>query len=212
CSARPPALAAWQQPVLHLVRKDTRMTGRLPVESIRPAPPPGDDKLQRLKTQLHQQLITHLNLSAIGTVTDDELRTEVRRVAEELCQRGAELLSRAERDRLVTELLDETFGLGPLEPLLAGPAVTGILINGHGTVYVEREGQLQRAPISFVNERHLLHIVQRIVAKVGRRVDETTPMVDARLPDGSRINAIIPPLALDGSLVSIRRFGVRPLL
>src|SRR5262249_49486217 len=94
----------------------------------------------------------------------------------------------------------------------ADPSVTDILINGHGTVYVEREGQLQRAPVSFANERHLLHIVQRIVAKVGRRVDETTPMVDARLPDGSRINAIIPPLALHGSLIPIRRFGVRPLL
>jgi pilus assembly protein CpaF len=187
------------------------MTARTPVDNVRPPPAP-DDKLQRLKSQLHQQLITHLNVSAMGTVTDDELRAEVRRVAEELCQRGAELLSRAERDRLVTELLDETFGLGPLEPLLADPSVTDILINGHGTVYVEREGQLQRAPVSFANERHLLHIVQRIVAKVGRRVDETTPMVDARLADGSRINAIIPPLALDGSLVSIRRFGVRPLL
>src|SRR6185503_10385322 len=103
-------------------------------------------------------------------------------------------------------------GLGPLEPLMADPTVTDILINGHHTVYVERNGVLERAPVTFTDDRHLLNIVQRIVGQAGRRVDETSPMVDSRLPDGSRINAIIPPLALDGAMVSIRRFGAKPIM
>jgi pilus assembly protein CpaF len=170
------------------------------------------EELRRLKAQLHHQLVAGMDLSALGTLSKEQLRTEVRRVAEELCQRSSSLLSRSERERLVGEVLDETFGLGPLEPLMADPTITDILINGHGTVYVEREGRLERAPITFTDERHLLHIVQRIVGQAGRRVDETSPMVDSRLPDGSRINAIIPPLALDGALVSIRRFGARPIV
>src|SRR5205085_6989274 len=140
---------------------------------------------RRLKAALHQQLIGGMNLSALGSVGKDQLRAEVRRVAEELCQRSANLLNRGERERLVTEVLDETFGLGPLEPLMADPTVTDILINGPKTVYVERGGRLERVNIIFHDERHLLQIVQRIVGRVGRRVDETTPMVDARLPDGS---------------------------
>ena len=103
--------------------------------------------------------------------------------------------------------MDETFGLGPLEPLMHDPTITDILINGPKTVYVERTGRLERSDIAFADDRHLVQIIQRIVGRVGRRVDETSPMVDARLPDGSRVNAIIPPLALDGALVSIRRFG-----
>ncbi len=106
--------------------------------------------------------------------------------------------------------MDETFGLGPLEPLLADPTISDILINGYNVVYVERNGRLEKANVAFNDERHLVNTVQRIVGRMGRRVDETSPMVDGRLPDGSRINAIIPPLALDGALVSIRRFGVRP--
>src|SRR5438105_2973068 len=170
------------------------------------------EELRRLKTQLHHQLVVAMDLSAIGTMDKDELQKEVRRVAEELCQRSSSLLSRTERERLINEVLDETFGLGPLEPLMKDPTVSDILINGHNTVYVERAGQLERAPVSFTDGRHLLHIVQRIVGQAGRRVDETSPMVDSRLPDGSRINAIIPPLALDGALVSIRRFGLQPIL
>jgi pilus assembly protein CpaF len=177
------------------------------VDELRSA---ADDR-RRLKQQLHQQLIAGMDLSVLGSVPREELRAEVRRVAEELCQRTSNLLNRAERERLVNEVLDETFGLGPLEALMADPTITDILINGHKVVYVERNGRLERADIVFTDERHLVHIVQRIVGQVGRRVDETSPMVDGRLPDGSRINAIIPPLALDGSLVSIRRFGTRPL-
>jgi pilus assembly protein CpaF len=169
------------------------------------------EEFRRLKSQLHHQLVSGMDLSLIGTRSSDDLRREVRRVAEELCHRTSSLLSRADRERLVTEVLDETFGLGPLEPLLKDPTITDILINGHDTVYVERNGQLERVPVSFSDERHLILTVQRIVGETGRRVDETSPMVDSRLPDGSRINAIIPPLAIDGALVSIRRFGNRPI-
>jgi pilus assembly protein CpaF len=181
-----------------------------------PDPPRGplasEERFQRYKKELHQQLIGGMDLSAIGTMSEEELRVEVRRAAEELCRLSPEMLSLSERERLVNEVMDETFGLGPLEPLMRDPTVTDILINGPKTVYVERLGRLERAGIAFVDDRHLIQIVQRIVGRVGRRVDETRPMVDARLPDGSRINAVIPPLALDGSLVSIRRFGTRPLL
>src|SRR5262249_61568235 len=117
-----------------------------------------------------------------------------------------------ERERLVNEVMDETFGLGPLEPLLRDPTISDILINGPKTVYIERAGRLERVNVAFNDDRHLLQIVQRIAGRVGRRVDETCPMVDARLADGSRVNAVIPPLALDGTLLSIRRFGTRPLL
>ncbi len=171
-----------------------------------------EQRFLRLKRELHEQLITRLDLSAIGRISEDELRLEVRRAAEELCRLGSDLLSYDEQERLVNEVLDETFGFGPLETLMRDPTISDILINGPKTVYVERNGRLERAKIAFNDDRHLVQIVQRIVGRVGRRVDETQPMVDARLPDGSRINAVIPPLALDGSLVSVRRFGVRPLL
>jgi pilus assembly protein CpaF len=171
-----------------------------------------EEHFLRHKRELHQQLIASMDLSAIGTLSEEELRLEVRRAAEDLCRRSSNLLSLSERERLVTEVLDETFGLGPLEPLMRDPSISDILINGPKTVYVERRGRLEKASIAFNDEKHLLQIVQRIVGRIGRRVDETTPMVDARLPDGSRVNAIIPPLALDGTLVSIRRFGARPLL
>lgn len=171
-----------------------------------------DEKFLRYKKDLHQQLITGMDLGAIGTMGEDELRLEVRRTAEELCRRSADLLNLSERERLVNEVLDETFGLGPLEPLMRDPLVTDIMINGPKVAYVERNGRLERANVTFQDERHLLQIVQRIAGRIGRRVDETTPMVDARLADGSRVNAIIPPLALDGTLLSIRRFGARPFM
>jgi pilus assembly protein CpaF len=171
-----------------------------------------EERFLRCKRELHQQLISSLDLATIGTMSEEELRVEVRRAAEELCRLSPEMLSLSERERLVTEVLDETFGLGPLEPLMRDPSITDILINGPKTVYVERQGQLEQVSAAFNDESHLLQIVQRIAGRVGRRVDETSPMVDARLPDGSRVNAIIPPLALDGTLVSIRRFGAKPLV
>jgi pilus assembly protein CpaF len=173
---------------------------------------PAEERFLHLKKDLHQQLIASMDLSAIGTMSEQDLRVEVRRAAEELCRMSSGLLSLSERERLVNEVLDETFGLGPLEPLMRDTSITDILINGPKTVYVERLGRLELSGVAFHDDRHLMQIVQRIVGRVGRRVDETSPMVDARLPDGSRVNAIIPPLALDGTLVSIRRFGARPLM
>jgi pilus assembly protein CpaF len=173
---------------------------------------PVADHLRQFKADLHHRLVMGMDFAALGGMSKDQLRQEVRRVADELCQRSSSLLNRQERERVVNEVLDETFGLGPLEPLMNDPSVTDILINGPHTVYAERHGQLELTDISFNDEAHLRHIVQRFVGQTGRRVDETSPMVDSRLPDGSRINAIIPPLALDGTVVSIRRFGAQPVL
>jgi pilus assembly protein CpaF len=163
------------------------------------------------KRELHQQVISSMDLSVLSKMSQEQLRIEVRRQAEILCSHYAETLTPSDRERLVNEVLDETFGLGPLEPLMRDPRVTDILINGPKTVYVERRGRLERTPVAFHDDRHLMHVVQRIASHTGRRIDETSPMVDARLPDGSRLNAIIPPLAIDGPLVSIRRFGLRPI-
>ncbi len=176
------------------------------------APLTNEDRFLVIKRQLHQQLITGMDLSEIGTMNEEELRVEVRRAAEELIRHGSDLLNLSERERLVSEVIDETFGLGPLEPLMRDSSISDILVNGPKVVYVERRGRLEPAEIAFNDDRHLVQIIQRIVGRIGRRVDETSPMVDARLPDGSRVNAIIPPLALDGALLSIRRFGTRPLL
>ena len=175
--------------------------------------PPGsvEQRFHQIKKELHQQLLRNMDVTALGKLSETELKLEVRRAAEQLCMFSTDLLSLRDRERLVGEVLDETFGLGPLEPLMRDPTVTDILINGPRCVYAERNGRLEPAPVVFHDEEHLRQIVQRMVARVGRRIDETSPMVDARLSDGSRINAVIPPLALDGTLVSIRRFGVRPM-
>ena len=167
-----------------------------------------DDATRR---DLHTRLICGLDLSSLGHLTDAELRAEVRLAAEELCRREDLLLSSGERELLVTEVLDETFGLGPLEGLLRDQSISDILINGPYSVYCERGGLLEKSSVTFTSEEHLLKIVQRIAGRVGRRIDATSPMVDARLADGSRVNAIIPPLALDGALVSIRRFPSQAL-
>jgi pilus assembly protein CpaF len=169
------------------------------------------DHFQRLKKEIHRHLITGMDLSSISTMEDYELRRELRRGIEELCDYRAELMSQAERERLINEVIDETLGLGPIDPFLRDPMVTDILINGPKTVYVERRGRLERTNVVFHDDQHLLEIVQRIANRVGRRLDESSPMVDARLEDGSRVNAVIRPLALDGALVSIRRFSARPL-
>ena len=173
--------------------------------------PLGNERLVRLKKEIHKQLVTGLRIPAIGNVDDYELRRELRRGLEQLCNERVELLSQDEREQVINEIIDETLGLGPIEVLLRDPTVTDILINGPRTVYVERRGQLEETSVVFHDEQHLLELVQRIATRVGRRLDESSPMVDARLPDGSRVNAVIRPLALDGALVSIRRFGSRPL-
>jgi pilus assembly protein CpaF len=171
-----------------------------------------EDRLLRIKKELHQKLISEMDLSAIGSLSEEELKQEVRRGAEQLCRQSSDLLSFAERERLIGEVLDETFGIGPLEPLMRDPTVSDILVNGPKCVYVERRGRLTRSDVVFNDEKHLIEIVRRIVSRVGRRIDETSPLCDARLPDGSRVNAVIPPLALDGTLLSIRRAGKTPLL
>jgi pilus assembly protein CpaF len=173
----------------------------------------GDEEQQflLLKAQLHERLIGKLNVTVLRTLDPEQLRNELRRGAEELCGSHAGLLSLADRERLIDDLVHEALGLGPLEPLMADPTVTDILVNGPNTVYVDRRGKLERTEVRFRNLEHLLSIVQRMVGRAGRRIDESSPMVDARLSDGSRVNAIIRPLALDGALVSIRRFAGRPI-
>ncbi len=168
-------------------------------------------EFDQLKTLIHQKLIGKLDLTRVGDLEGDVLRREIRVVVEHLCDSENNLLNRQERERLVEEVLDETFGLGPLEVLLKDPTISDILINGPKNVYCEKSGKMEKSSCEFRDNQHLLQIIDRIVSKVGRRVDETCPMVDARLEDGSRVNAIIPPLALDGAAMSIRRFGSNPL-
>jgi pilus assembly protein CpaF len=172
----------------------------------------GEASLRRLKRELHEQLVTNLNPSVLRSVDERQVREEIRGAVEEACRRRGELMNQATREQLISDLINETLGLGPLEPLLADPTVSDILINGPHAVYVERRGKLERTRVMFNDEQHLVDVIQRIAGRVGRRIDEASPMVDARLPDGSRVNAIIRPLALDGALVSIRRFGNRPLV
>ena len=170
-----------------------------------------EPSFEELKQRIHGKLVDKLDLSKVGQLAGDVLRREIRLVVEHLCDSENTMLNRSERERLIDEVLDETFGLGPLEALLKDPAISDILINGPKNVYVERRGKLEKTTVTFRDNEHLLQIIDRIISKVGRRVDETCPMVDARMPDGSRFNAIIPPLALDGPAVSIRRFGRNPL-
>src|SRR5437764_239967 len=166
---------------------------------------------EELKRLIHSKLVDKLDLSRVSDLAGDTLRREIRLVVERLCDTENPLLNRMERERLIDEVLDETFGFGPLEMLLKDPTISDILINGPHKIFVERRGKMEKTDVRFRDNDHLMQIIDRIVSKVGRRVDETSPMVDARLPDGSRVNAIIPPLALDGSSVSIRRFGSNPL-
>lgn len=168
------------------------------------------DRFNELKTQLHRKLIDQLDLARM--VGDEEtLREQVREIVTGLADQENTLLNFTERQRLIAEVLDETFGLGPMEVLLKDPLISDILINGPKQVYVERRGRLELAPIEFRDNAHLMHIIDKIVSAVGRRCDETCPLVDARLKDGSRVNAVIPPLAIDGASVSIRRFGRDPV-
>src|SRR3954449_739254 len=171
----------------------------------------GAKSFEELKRLIHGKLVDKLDLSRVSDLEGETLRREIRLVVERLCDTENPLLNRMERERLIDEVLDETFGFGPLEVLLKDPTISDILINGPLKIYVERRGKLEKTEVKFRDNEHLLQIIDRIVSKVARRVDETTPMVDARLPDGSRVNAIIPPIALDGPSMSIRRFGSNPL-
>lgn len=166
---------------------------------------------QDLKSTIHRKLVDRLDLSTVSEIPTEQLSGIIKMVVESLITNEGIPLTRVERDRLVLEIQHETLGLGPLEPLLQDPDIADILINGPNQVYIEKYGKLERTEIAFKDDDHLMSVIERIVSKVGRRVDESSPLVDARLPDGSRVNVIIPPLALDGPAVSIRRFGITPL-
>jgi pilus assembly protein CpaF len=168
-------------------------------------------QFEEVKRRIHGKLVDKLDLSRVGDLKGEKLKKEIRMVVEHLCDAEETMLNRQERERIVDEVIDEVLGLGPLELILKDPGVSDILINGPKNIFVEKGGRMQKSEVSFRDGKHLLQIIDRIVSKVGRRVDETSPMVDARLEDGSRVNAIIPPLALDGAAVSIRRFGSNPL-
>jgi pilus assembly protein CpaF len=166
---------------------------------------------QQVKADLHRRILDRLDLEKLGRTANDAARDEVLLLIRNTVNSEAVPLSFAERERLAREILDEIFGLGPLEPLLKDPTVSDILVNRFDRVYVERAGKLEPTGLSFKDDAHLMQIIDRIVSRVGRRVDESSPMVDARLADGSRVNAIIPPLAIDGPCLSIRRFGRDPV-
>src|SRR5271169_2773829 len=171
----------------------------------------GAKSFEELKRLIHGKLVDKLDLSRVSDLEGETLRREIRLVVERLCDTENPLLNRMERERLIDEVLDETFGFGPLEVLLKDPTISDILVNGAHRIFGERRGKMEKTDVKFRDNDHLMQIIDRIVSKVGRRVDETSPMVDARLPDGSRVNAIIPPISLDGPALSIRRFGANPL-
>ncbi len=174
-----------------------------PVRPLRrPAPP----EHQELKFTLHRKLLDRINLEVLSTLPTERARAEIRAAVARLIEEEKTPLSMVEKDRIIEEVLNEVFGLGPLEPLLQDPTLSDILVTTPKMVYVERDGKLYRTPVQFKDDAHLLRIIEKIVSRVGRRIDESSPMVDARLPDGSRINAVIPPVAIDGPLLSIRRF------
>src|SRR5437870_6529751 len=188
---------SWEQ---RLLKNATRQKGNLKPE------------YQELKFTLHRKLVDKINLEALATIDNQRVRSEVRQALISLIDSEPTLLSALEKQQISEEVLDEVFGLGPLEPLLQDASISDILVNTHKQVYVERRGLLELTNVGFRDDAHLLRIIDKIVSQVGRRIDESTPMVDARLSDGSRVNAIIPPLAVDGPLLSIRRFGTDKLM
>src|SRR5258708_27420512 len=182
--------------------------------NFRPQPSPrattavrAADRIFELKSEIHRKLIGVLNLERVSSIPKDRLRAEIGRVVERLLEDERTPMTTAEQNKMIEEVLDEVLGLGPLEPLLKEASISDILVNRFDKVYIERAGKLSLTSVRFKDNAHLLHIIEKIVSQVGRRIDEAQPIVDARLLDGSRVNAIIPPLALDGPSLSIRRFG-----
>ncbi len=171
----------------------------------------GQHSFQEMKSRLHRTLINRMDLTKLSSLTPEQVHAEVSRLAETVLAQEAMPLSISERERLVNDVQHELFGLGPLEPLLKDPTISDILVNSHNTIYVERRGKIEPTTVRFKDDEHLMRVIERIVSSVGRRIDESSPMVDARLQDGSRVNAIIPPLSIDGPVLSIRRFGADPL-
>jgi pilus assembly protein CpaF len=182
---------------------------RVPMRSMQPGN--SEAILQDLRLRIHRRLIDTLDLTKLSNLEMERVRVEIRRILEDMVAADAIPVSRADRDRLVMEVQHEVFGLGPLETLMKDPEISDILVNSSSQIFVERYGKLEKTDVRFRDDSHLMQIIERIVTRVGRRVDESSPMVDARLADGSRVNAIIPPLALDGPVLSIRRFGVERL-
>ena len=171
----------------------------------------GRNSFQEMKARLHRTLINRMDLTKLSTLSQEQVHAEVSRLAEAVLAQEAMPLSASERERLVNDVQHELFGLGPLEPLLADSTISDILVNSHKTIYIERRGKIEATNVTFKDDEHLMRVIERIVSSVGRRIDESSPMVDARLQDGSRVNAIIPPLSIDGPVLSIRRFGSAPL-
>jgi pilus assembly protein CpaF len=194
---KPAQQLTWEQRLLKNAGK--------PKSSLKP-------EYQELKFTLHRKLLDKINLEALATIDNQRVRGEVRQALITLIDSEPTLLSSIEKQQICDEVLDEVFGLGPLEPLLQDPTISDILVNGCRQVYVERRGLLELTSVTFRDDQHLIRIIDKIVSQVGRRIDESTPMVDARLSDGSRVNAIIPPLSLDGPLLSIRRFSQDKLM
>ena len=182
---------------------------RVPMRSVQPGN--SEAIMQDLRLRIHRRLIDTLDLTKLSNLEMERVRVEIRRILEDMVAAEAIPVSRADRDRLVMEVQHEVFGLGPLETLMKDPEISDILVNSSSQIFVERYGKLEKTDVRFRDDSHLMQIIERIVTRVGRRVDESSPMVDARLADGSRVNAIIPPLALDGPVLSIRRFGVERL-
>lgn len=186
-----------------------------PAEPARPRSDPLADervqKFQNLKTDIHRKLVEQLDMTKLSQNATEEIQEQVQQLVMALCEESNTLLNFNERQRLAKEILDETFGLGPLETLLGDPQISDILINGPRQIYIERAGRLTLTDVKFKDDAHLLQVIDKIVSPLGRRCDEVSPMVDARLKDGSRVNAIIPPLAIDGPSLSIRRFGKDPI-
>ena len=179
--------------------------------ALKPESRIGSSAYQALKVNIHQKLLDRVDLSLMESLSEERLKEEIGLLVERLLAESAVVINDAERASLIRDIQHEMLGLGPLEPLLADPTISDILVNGHSQVYVERRGKLESTDVRFADDAHLRKIIDKIVSRVGRRIDESSPMVDARLPDGSRVNAIIPPVALDGPVVSIRRFAVVPL-
>ena len=171
----------------------------------------GQYSFQEMKARLHRTLINRMDLTKLGALSPEQAHAEVSRLAESVLAQETMPLSAADRERLVNDVQHELFGLGPLETLLADSTISDILVNAHGKIYIERRGKLEVTNVAFKDDEHLMRVIERIVTSVGRRIDESSPMVDARLRDGSRVNAIIPPLSIDGPVLSIRRFGAEPL-
>ncbi|MEE8175361.1 MAG: ATPase, T2SS/T4P/T4SS family, partial [Gemmatimonadota bacterium] len=186
---------------------ERRASAPEPERPPRRMPQPDENShFQEIKSQVHRKLLERINLSNIEELDRESVVFEIKKVVRGLLSEQALPLNLHEREELVDQVLDEIFGLGPLEPLIKDPTISDILVNTYDQVYIERDGKIEKSDVRFKDDRHLLQVIDRIVSAVGRRIDDSSPLVDARLPDGSRVNAIIPPLALDGPHVSIRKF------